>query len=520
MKKKVLKTLKFILISLAVFSLIVIAGLLWPMPEIALPEKHESILIKSINIIDVNTGIILENRNVWIEKNRISAIDSITPDKNYGDSFTIDGQGKYLIPGLWDMHTHSTQHSKWLHHPLYIANGVTSIRDLSGQMGKKDSYWAGTKDRLGWNQKLEHNEQVTPRYILQSSYQINGDNSVPSGYPEFFSVENVKDVPLLLEHYQKEGANFIKVYSDIPVASYRQIAKEAPKYGLHIAGHKPLGVSLEEAIGLGQRSFEHGRVFMFDCFPGAEKLLAAEDKRAIYYESKKSMGEDFDALKAEHLMDLMRQKNAHWVPTLQMLKISAFANDLDYVENKNLKYIPTLRKKLWWNPDVARAAEYNQSKEGKGINMKLYKSAKKQVGMAQKKGVPIMTGTDVTDSYAFPGFALHTEMKELTACGLTNLEALRAATIIPATYSHVGKDLGSVAEGKIADLLILEKNPLEKISNTNSISSVVLNGVLYDKERLETYKDNTASLASSFHMNVKFIFSLLGSPLIRKQFAD
>ncbi len=520
MKRKVFKTLKFVLISFVVFGLFIIAGLLWPMPEIALPEKHKNILIKDINIIDVHTGNILKNRNVWIVGNRIQAIDSLPTDKNDADHFTIDGHGKYLIPGLWDMHTHSTQHSKWLHHPLYIANGVTSIRDLSGQMGKEDSYWAGTQDRLSWNQKLENHEQVTPRYVLQSSYQINGDNSVPSGYPKFFSVEDVKDVPLLLEHYQKEGADFIKVYSDIPVASYKQIAKEAPKYGMHIAGHKPLGVSLEEAIGLGQRSFEHGRVFMFDCFPNADKLLIAKDKKAMYYESKKSMSENFDTIKAVRLMDLIQERNAHWVPTIQMLKISAFANDQNYIENPNLKYIPTLRKKLWWNPDVGRAAEYNKSSEGNGINMKLYESAKFQIGMAHKKGVPIMTGTDVTDSYAFPGFALHTEIEELYTCGLSNLDALRAATIIPATYSHVENELGSVEKGKIADLVILKRNPLDEIENTTSISGVILNGVYYNQEALEAYKEDTASLASSFHMNVKFIFSLLGSPLIRKQFAD
>ena len=184
---KVLKTISIVLGTLIAPILV---ALFWPLPEIQVPVKSQNVLIKSVNIIDIKSGSILNNQNVWIEGNRIQSIDSLPIITSESDGLIIDGTGQYLLPGLWDMHTHSTQHSPWLHHTLYIANGVTAVRDMSGQLNKRDSYWAGTKDRLKWNRKLEKYEQVSPRYILQSSFQINGENSVPDGFSSFFKVQN------------------------------------------------------------------------------------------------------------------------------------------------------------------------------------------------------------------------------------------------------------------------------------------------------------------------------------------
>ncbi len=520
MKKKIKKILKILFWCLTTVFLFLLTSYLWPMPDLPIPYKSKSITINRINIIDIHSGHILENRDVIIRDNRIISIDSgYQKNDNLSDT-TIDGNGKFLIPGLWDMHTHSTQHSPWLHHPLYIANGVTGIRDMSGQMGEKDSYWAGTLDRLSWNNKIETGELVSPRYVLQSSFQINGANSVPGSFPEFFKMEKTEDVPLLLSHYQNEGTDFIKVYSEIPPHTYRVLAEQAPDYGMHIAGHKVLGVTLKEAILAGQRSFEHGRVFMFDCFPGAEELRKADDKRAMYRKAKPSMANEFDSQKAEQLMDLMNSLEAYWVPTLQTLKSSAFADDSTYLSNEHLQYIPRMRKTLWWNPDINNAAAYNRSEEGKGINKKLYESAKKQLFMAYQRGVPILAGTDVTDSYTFAGYSLHQELQEFTDAGLTNLYALQSATIAPARYCKVEKDYGSVEVGKMADLVLLDKNPLDDIAHTQSISGVIFNGNYYDKNTLESYKKATSDIASSFHLNVKFVASLLGSPLMRVQLVD
>ena len=201
---------------------------------------------------------------------------------------------------------------------------------------------------------------------------------------------------------------------------------------------------------------------MFDCFPNAEKLRTAKDKIPTFKALKPQMIAQFDSLKAQELMQLMVLYDAHWVPTLQTLNMSAFANDSSFRNQLLLQYIPSLRKTLWWNPDLNRAASSNETPENKELNQRFLEAARKQIKAAHTQGVPIMTGTDVTDTYVFPGFSIHKELEDLTICGLSNLEALQAATLVPACFSEMDHCLGSIEEGFLADLVILNQNPLEK----------------------------------------------------------
>jgi hypothetical protein len=490
------------------------------MPKLNPPKKFDTVLIQSVNIIDVKSGDILENRDILIKNNIISAIDTTGIIKVNSTALIINGSDKYIIPGLWDMHTHSNQHSEWLHHPLYIANGVTGIRDMSGQLNERDSYWVGSKERLHWNAELSNNERTTPRYVLQSSYQIDGALSVPEGFPEFFKLQKDEHIDSLLSFYKNKKVDFIKVYQQIQPNMYKRLALVAPKYGLHLAGHKPMFVSLEDAILLGQRSFEHGRIFMFESFPKADSLRNPKNWKTFFSKSKKSMVEDFNPKIAIKLMTLMKENNAYWTPTLQTLKFEAFAHKSTFIDNPNLKYVTSIRKDIWWGIDVRNNRKKNLSEEGNGLSTDFYNTAKKQIKMANDIGVPIMTGTDVTDSYTFAGFSIHDELEDLTKSGLSNLEALQSATIIPAKFVRKDKDYGTIENGKIADLIILDKNPLENINNSKTINGVIMNGIYYDSDKINELKDFTQSISSSFHMNVKVFYSLISSPLVRVQFAD
>ncbi len=520
MKKKLLKSLKTILLLLSILILIVVIGLIWPLPNIAPPQKHDGLLIKSISVIDVKTGNVIGPRNVLIEGGDITAIDSLEILVNESNTLLIDGRGKYIIPGLWDMHTHSNQHSEWLHHPLYIANGVTGIRDMSGQLNEKDSYWVGSRERLVWNYELKNNKRITPRYVLQSSYQIDGAASVPDGFPEYFKLLKPEDVDSLLSFYRKEKVDFIKVYQQIIPESYRQLALKAPEYDMYLAGHKPMFVPLKEAVLLGQKSFEHGRIFMFEAFPNADSLRTAKNWKGYFSKSKKSMIQDFDSEVAAELMELMRDHNAHWVPTLQTLKFEANAHRASFQENPNLKYVSIARKKLWWNFDLKNNTRKNQAMGIAKLSTHFYEASKAQVKLANAIGVPIMAGTDVTDSYVFAGFSLHNELEDLVNSGLSNLEALQSATIVPARFAQKETQYGSVEEGKVADLVILNDNPLKNISNSRKIHGVIINGLYYDPGKINELKQFTESIAGSFHLNVKVFFSFVNSPLIRVQFKD
>lgn len=520
MKTGILRLLKAFAGIILFVSLTIGIAIWWPMPQLKPPAKHHTTFIKSVNLVDVKYGRILENRDILIKDNVIVGIDTagvLTADPT---SLIIDGTNKYLMPGLWDMHTHSNQHSEWLHHPLYIANGVTGIRDMSGQLNRSDSYFAGSSERLVWNDELRGNKRVAPRYVLQSSFQMDGAFSVPDGFPEFFKLQKSEDVDSLLRFYKKEKVDFIKVYEQIPPEVYRELVLKAPTYEMHIAGHKPIFASLEDAIVLGQRSFEHGRIFLIECFPGADSLRTSDNWKRFFSKSRASMVENHNPELATRLMLLMKEHNAYWTPTLQTLKFEAFAHEPAFLENPNLKYINYVSKKLWWDMDVRNNRKRNLSKEGENTSAAFYKAAKEQIRAAGKIGVPIMTGTDVSDSYIFAGFSIHDELEDLTKSGLSNADALQSATIVPAEFVGLEQDYGTVEIGKIADLVLLDKNPLDSITNSKTIYGVIMNGVYYDSNKIDELKDFTQSLSFSFHLNVKVLYSLISSPLIRLQFAD
>lgn len=515
---------KLLLASAAFVALLLLlaAGLLvWPLPEMPRNGVEGNFLIRNVAVIDVETGSIWQARDVVLRDGRIASVGPTEPSRSNESLITIDGTGKYLMPGLWDMHAHSLQVAPQYMHPLFIANGVTGVRDMSGCMSEQDSFFSCIEDRNHWNEAIRNRSGLSPRYVLQSSFAINGGKEVPNGFPEFFKARNAEEVRRLVTFYRQAGADFLKTYNEISPVVYRALADESRKQEVMLAGHRPLRVSLEDMLAAGQRSVEHPRLFLQECYPGAADIRALPDPTAAYNaELLWRLIDEHDRTRCSDLMDSMAGSDTWWTPTLQTLQMSALAGDEAFRTDSRLRYIPFLFKKLMWMPDADRFARQPRDASGRELYTTHYQMALGHVGQAHSAGVKILLGTDAGDTYVFPGFGIHDELVELVRAGLSPAEALRSGTLDAAIFSGMEDDFGSIAIGKTGDLILLDANPLENVRHTQQIAGLFFNGQFFDRIALDELLRFAKQQAGSGRTNLHLLWDALNSPLFRVQAAD
>ena len=504
-----------------VLVLLIATALAWPLPEMPRNGREGNFLIRNVAVIDVETGTVWQGRDVVVREGRIASVGPAEPVPPNGAWSTIDGAGKYLMPGLWDMHTHSIKISPQYMHPLFIANGVTGVRDMSGCMSEPDSFFGCIDDRKAWNDALEGRSGLSPRYVLQSSFQINGGSEVPDGYPEFFKARNDEEARRLVTFYREAGADFLKTYSELSPVAYRALADEARRQGLTLAGHRPLRVSLEETLAAGQRTIEHPRLFLQECYAHAAAIRALPDPSAAYdADLQWRLIDEHEKERCADLIDSMGESKTSWTPTLQVLQMSALAGDDAFRSDSRLKYVPYLFRKLMWMPDADRAAEQPADASGRELYPTQYQMALAHVGQAHAAGVTILTGTDAGDTYVFPGFGVHDELVELVSAGLSPGEALRSATLDAAVFAGMEDEFGSIAVGKAGDMMLLDANPLENVAHTQQIAGLFFNGQFFDRAALDDLLAFAEQQASSSRTNLHLLWDGLRSPLLRVQAAD
>jgi hypothetical protein len=489
-----------------------------PPPTVGVSADY---VISQVSVVDTVTGDILPNQHVIIANGRIIDIKLATEAAPATHLVDIPAAGKYLIPGLWDMHTHGLKLSPQLHHPLFIRWGVTSVRDMSGCMARDDSYWACPADRREWERQALTGAGVSPRYPLQSSYQTNGGNEVPTGYPAFFRLRNAADAAQLVDFYAGQGVDFIKTYSELAPEQFRQLARAATVKNIALAGHKPLSISLREALDVKLQSIEHGRLFAFECFKGIGHFRQLEDPISHYTPDfiRELIGGQ-DEERCALLMKSMASSSSSWVPTLTTLKMGATARDAYLREDPRLEAIPYVVRQLIWNPDIARAADSGFDTQGRFVHAEFFELATRQVGEAHDAGIRLLAGTDNIDSWVFSGSSLHDELAMLVEAGLTPLAALQTATTNAAQFSQLGDQLGAIAVGRDADLVLLNSNPLTNIENTRDIHGVMLAGHYFDREDLDELETYANDMAGSFRVNLRYLYDMIASPTMRAQLAD
>lgn len=528
---RLLKRSILVLFALLLTTLLLVAAVLnWPLPSAPGPVSTRPMLLDNVNIIDVETGRIRYGQAVWIDAGRISRIvDAAPPVRRHPGVVTAelmsDGRlrvhaaGRFLLPGLTDMHTHSLQISPQLHHPLWIASGVTAVRDLSGCMLGVDNYWGCIADRKRWQREMLAGTRTSPNYWQHSSYQLNGGTEVPTGHPGFFQLQSAADGRALAAHYRAQGAHFIKVYEELSAQQYQWVAAAAKRNGLALAGHQPWLVSFDAMLQAGQRSVEHGRVFIFACADAAASFKRDLHGRALDASKWRALLDSQNPGLCRQRMQEMAESDTWWSPTLLTLQLGAKAGDPAFLQDHRLKFIPYPQRWMWQgDADAMRREAFDAN--GVNVHAELLALAQQQVKRAHSAGVRILAGTDTPDSYVFAGSGLHDEMALYAQAGLTPLEVIQTATINPAVFANIHDRTGTVDVGKTADLLLLKDNPLQDLSSLRKPEAVILAGHWYPGERLRELQEFSAGQASSLRLNLHLAWDMLSSAAMRQQLAD
>ena len=425
-----------------------------------------------VAVIDVRRGQIKPNLTVLLTNGRISQIGSSRRVHLAKNTTTIEARGKFLIPGLWDMHVHSLWDASRppLFFPLFLANGVTGIREMGGPMP--------TANQVRWRKQVDSGAILGPRLVVPGPF-VDGPHPVWPGSIKVSTEEEGKQAVLSL---QAAGVDFVKVYTGVPRPAYFGIAAEAKKDGIPFVGHVPVEIGVDEASNARQKSVEHLMGILLYCSSKSEALKADLLRGVNVNELNNQLVDTYDPSRGAALYALFVKNQTWQVPTLTIRYARPYLQELQASNDPRLKYLPKAIVESW-GPHADQRQPANQ--EVIASRKHLFQKELEVVGSMNRAGVKLMAGTDTPNPYCFPGFSLHDELGFMVQAGLTPLEALQTATINPAEFLGLSKSFGTVEEGKVADLVLLDANPLENIANTKRIAAVVSAGRLLDRKALD-----------------------------------
>ena len=450
-----------IVLPLILTVLLIVPVLLRARPK---PDRTQApIAFTHVTVIDVTGGPARRDTTVLIAGDRITAIGDSASISVPADANVFDATGKFLIPGLWDMHVHWYARDTFT---LFTANGVTGVRQMFGN-----------SDLLRRRDQIAKGSLLGPRMVVASPI-IDGPEPV---WPNSIAVSNEEEGRKAVRRVKQWGADFVKVYALLPRDAYFGIADEAKQQGITFVGHAPYSVSPGEASDAGQKSIEHLTGILVECSDKETELrdkLVKADSPGARGRIQATALETYDEKKAADLFARFVRNQTWQCPTLTLLRSSAYLGDENFRRDGRLRYIPRLVQQRW----SLRIANRN---EGDNAAKQVFQKQLAIIGAMRKAGVPILAGTDTGNPFCFPGFSLHEELALLVIAGLTPVEALRTATLNPARFFGLDKTLGTIEQGKIADLVLLNANPLEDIRNTQRINAVISNGRLFDRKALD-----------------------------------
>jgi imidazolonepropionase-like amidohydrolase len=424
----------------------------------AAPPPEPSVAITHVTVVDVARGVLVPGQNVVVRSGRIVTVGDTLAVSVPPRAEVVDGRGSFLIPGLWDMHVHALFDAAVarVFLPAFVAHGVTGVRDMGGKLDvMRAARWAVQAGTL-----------VGPR-IVAAGVILDGPEPVDPAVS--FAVATPEAGVAAVDSLMRAGVDFIKVYTLLPRDAYFAVLREAAALHLPVAGHVPVGVTTLEAADSGQRSIEHLR-------DEVEPLCADAAPPAC-----------------ARLLDALRLRRTWLVPTLVVLRVKAVLDDSSLVQDPRLAAVPALVRNAW---EAIRAGKQGRPPAYWREKRARFFGELALTGAAWRDSVPLLAGTDAGALYTYPGSSLHEELAQLVRAGLSPAAALRSATLAPAEYLGATDSVGTVAAGKVADLVLLGADPLADIGNTRRIEAVVLRGRLFSRAALDSLAGRVGAVDS------------------------
>lgn len=442
-------------------------------------EKEQfDLVIQNGKVIDLETGKIIK-KDIFISDGRIKKIAASDIDKPFEAVEIIDATGKFLLPGFWDNHAHFrggdsliAANKNFL--ALFIANGITTVRDAGGDL---------TTSVLEWNKQIDNGNLVGPN-IFTSGPKIDGKDGTWAGSLE---VETETDVQTALDSLQRIPTDFVKLYdSKISGELYLKIIAEAEKRDLITSGHMPFTVELNQAVDSGIDAIEHLYYVMKGCASNEKEVTKKlQNKEIGFWDAMPLLMSHYQDSVAQKTFSHLKANKVYVVPTLHIGKTLSHLDEVDHSKDEYLKYINNGIIKTY----EGRINRAKQSSEKAIADRKKIDSFSGRLTKSlNDAGVSLLAGSDsgAYNSYTYPGISLHKELQEMVANGLIPLEALKTSAYNGSKFLKKDDDYGSISGGKIADIVILDANPLENIENTQKIHSVIKGGQTHTKKELGT----------------------------------
>ncbi len=452
---------------------------------VAIAASAQTLTITHATVVDVTNGHLRPECTVVVNGNRIVSVDTRSSPPVSGR--VVDAHGRYLIPGLWDMHTHvffdhTANDGKDLILPMFVAFGITGIRDMGSALDPV----------LEARTAIASHQQLGPRMVV-SGPMLDGP---ASSYKASIPITTPESGRQAVDMLHSRGVDFIKVQSGIPRAAYFAIADESHRVGIEFEGHVPDSIRAAEAITAGQRTFEH-LIGLFEASSADQDTYLTGsygDKQGT-----KTVGKllaAYDPMREQQIIRLIAADHVWQCPTLFWERGQWLVDSIDFHKDPDIAFAPrTWVSSLW--PSMQKEIAASLDTDPLATRERFVQHELGIVHRLQAAGVPFLAGTDTPAGVdVLPGISLHLELERFVAAGFTPLQALQTATLNPAIFLHRTADLGTVEPHKLADLVLLDSNPLKDIRNTRTVSAVILDGQYFSREQLEQLRTQLKDLAA------------------------